>query len=493
MGPGLYQEWAGYVHAAKSNNEQNLELCRSGSNNMLYYRATRPIGKGDSLLAWYSPSVEAEIAKLLLNRDQILVSSFHHQEQCKRCMVNFEHVNVLKSHLLFDGCGKSSSSSSSIMSSVAQSSLASILTGSRAAMEAAAAAVAVNPFASMLMNDFFKNQALHKKPIFSTNSSLSVPFFNNSLNSTSPYSSSVSSSSSSSSSSISDSLKTSSAFSPIKKKILKQQTEPSSSSSILDQPPANNSSLLGPKIEIISPKYSNSSSSTSPASSISPISSSCSVSSSTATSASTTPTPVGDEDAYQELNTKSKSKKAKLSSSSGSKQSSSEKQLSSSKTMEAIKTGLADNQMGLDWKITMLDGTQTVELNMPDEQGKQKKTHVCLFCGKIYNRKYGLKIHLRTHTGYKPLKCKVCSRPFSDPSNLNKHVRLHSQGDISPYGCPYCGKILVRKRDLDRHILSRHSNSAEAVAACAASSNVAFSSNASMDGQDDDFRMDFRY
>lgn len=110
---------------------------------------------------------------------------------------------------------------------------------------------------------------------------------------------------------------------------------------------------------------------------------------------------------------------------------------------------------GIDWKITMLDGTQTVELNMSDELGKQKKTHVCLFCGKIYNRKYGLKIHLRTHTGYKPLKCKVCSRPFSDPSNLNKHVRLHSQGD-TPYRCPYCGKILVRKRDLDRHIMSRH-------------------------------------
>jgi len=113
---------------------------------------------------------------------------------------------------------------------------------------------------------------------------------------------------------------------------------------------------------------------------------------------------------------------------------------------------------GIDWKITMLDGTQTVELNMADELGKQKKTHVCLFCGKIYNRKYGLKIHLRTHTGYKPLKCKVCLRPFSDPSNLNKHVRLHSQGE-TPYRCPYCDKILVRKRDLDRHILSRHSSS----------------------------------
>lgn len=135
---------------------------------------------------------------------------------------------------------------------------------------------------------------------------------------------------------------------------------------------------------------------------------------------------------------------------------------------DAIKMDFFKNRQSLfnkslDWKITLLDGTQTVELNVADELGKPKKTHVCLFCGKIYNRKYGLKIHLRTHTGYKPLKCKVCSRPFSDPSNLNKHVRLHSQGETaygntSPYRCPYCGKILVRKRDLDRHIISRHTN-----------------------------------
>lgn len=81
--------------------------------------------------------------------------------------------------------------------------------------------------------------------------------------------------------------------------------------------------------------------------------------------------------------------------------------------------------------------------------------HICAFCGKVYSRKYGLKIHVRTHTGYKPLKCKYCFRPFSDPSNLNKHVRLHSETD-APYRCLKCGKVLVRRRDLDRHLKSRH-------------------------------------
>lgn len=64
--------------------------------------------------------------------------------------------------------------------------------------------------------------------------------------------------------------------------------------------------------------------------------------------------------------------------------------------------------------------------------GKSKQGHICLYCGKCYSRKYGLKIHIRTHTGYKPLKCKFCMRPFGDPSNLNKHIRLHAEGD-TPY------------------------------------------------------------
>ncbi|GAB0086819.1 PR domain zinc finger protein 13 [Sergentomyia squamirostris] len=94
---------------------------------------------------------------------------------------------------------------------------------------------------------------------------------------------------------------------------------------------------------------------------------------------------------------------------------------------------------------------ETIVSNM----GSSKAGHVCVYCGKLYSRKYGLKIHIRTHTGFKPLKCKYCLRPFGDPSNLNKHVRLHSQAN-SVYKCHLCDKTLVRRRDLQRHIQSRH-------------------------------------
>ncbi|KII65900.1 PR domain zinc finger protein 13 [Thelohanellus kitauei] len=87
---------------------------------------------------------------------------------------------------------------------------------------------------------------------------------------------------------------------------------------------------------------------------------------------------------------------------------------------------------------------------LPNNGGYQ-----CNICNKCYTRKYGLKIHLRIHSGFKPLECKVCRKKFGDPSNMAKHIRLHST-EGSPYKCNLCNKQLVRRRDLERHMRSRH-------------------------------------
>ncbi|CAF3291391.1 unnamed protein product [Rotaria sp. Silwood2] len=105
------------------------------------------------------------------------------------------------------------------------------------------------------------------------------------------------------------------------------------------------------------------------------------------------------------------------------------------------------------YKMSVLDGTHALEFTSLDTDGRQRKGHLCLFCGKTYNRKYGLKIHLRTHTGYKPLRCRVCFRPFSDPSNLNKHIRLHSTSSSSllstTNALPSSSSFLLQKESFD--------------------------------------------
>lgn len=110
-------------------------------------------------------------------------------------------------------------------------------------------------------------------------------------------------------------------------------------------------------------------------------------------------------------------------------------------------------------------GTKQQQQQQPNGGGGAGGGHLCIYCGKVYSRKYGLKIHIRTHTGFKPLKCPYCARPFGDPSNLNKHVRLHVQGSTI-YKCPVaeCDKILVRRRDLQRHMQTLHGDEAPGTA-----------------------------
>lgn len=46
---------------------------------------------------------------------------------------------------------------------------------------------------------------------------------------------------------------------------------------------------------------------------------------------------------------------------------------------------------------------ETIVSNM----GTSKQGHLCIYCGKLYSRKYGLKIHIRTHTGASEMICKI--------------------------------------------------------------------------------------
>ena len=94
--------------------------------------------------------------------------------------------------------------------------------------------------------------------------------------------------------------------------------------------------------------------------------------------------------------------------------------------------------------------------NNSPQASQRNQGFTCDYCGKVYCRKYVLKIHMRTHTGFKPLRCKVCDKSFSDPSNMKKHVKLHETED-TVHKCRYCGRNFVRYRGLLNHIKSKHS------------------------------------
>jgi hypothetical protein len=108
------------------------------------------------------------------------------------------------------------------------------------------------------------------------------------------------------------------------------------------------------------------------------------------------------------------------------------------------------------------------------------KTHACPDCGKVLVGKSGLERHLSTHSGERPYPCGEagCNATFKRYQHLTKHSRTHT-GE-RPHECSWADVLLAfaAKSDLTRH---RRTHTGERPYVCkVAGCNAAFSDKSNL-------------
>ncbi|EFV4654311.1 C2H2-type zinc finger protein [Salmonella enterica] len=79
----------------------------------------------------------------------------------------------------------------------------------------------------------------------------------------------------------------------------------------------------------------------------------------------------------------------------------------------------------------------------------------CSRCSRTFTSPSALVRHMRTHTGERPYVCQTCDRAFHQRGNLSRHMRIHT--DQRPYVCQTCGQAFCQRSGLTAHMRTQHS------------------------------------